>query len=221
LNNTCDSIEQLQPLYISQGNDFCRRTQAALNNPNLLTDTSQCEKYKKAIEQNELQTLQDMYEPRAKGARPAILKSSHPGIAKFISELNLLRKGFQNTGRAVQASALQEVEQEREVEFEVEAVRRVKKSVKYDAFTFPGLHRDLEVLARSARLPADSNSFLHVMHVLARSVVGRKHGVSASGSKSKLFVSGEFLRTVKYCMESLKDSFLVSFLFVLNFHDGG
>ena len=151
-----------------------------------------------------------MYEPRTKGAKTATLKSSHPGIAGFIAELNQRRKGFQDTGQAVHASALQEVEQEREVEFEVEAVRRIKKSVKYDAFTFPGLHRDLEMFVRSGRLPADSHSMLHVFEVLSKSVVGRKHGVSIGGSKFKLFVSGEFLRTVKFCMDTVKDVFLVS-----------
>jgi hypothetical protein len=38
LDNSCDSIEQLQPLYHSQGIDFCRRTQAALDNPDYLTN---------------------------------------------------------------------------------------------------------------------------------------------------------------------------------------
>ncbi|KAK1833011.1 hypothetical protein QBC39DRAFT_381058 [Podospora conica] len=208
LSNTCDGIEALQPLYISQGNDFCRRTQAALENPKYLSDSSQCERYKRAIKQNEMQTLQDMYEPKAKCDKAATVKSSHPDIAGFVKELIRLRKGFQDTGRAVHASALQEVEQEREVEFEVEAVRRVKKSIKYDAFGFPGLHRDIEMLARHARLPADSHSLSHVLRVLARTAIGSKHGVLVSGGKSKLFVSAEWLRTVKYCMESLRDSFL-------------
>jgi hypothetical protein len=35
LEQTCSGIEQLQPLYYSQGIDFCRRTQAALSYPDI------------------------------------------------------------------------------------------------------------------------------------------------------------------------------------------
>lgn len=35
LEQTCSGIEQLQPLYYSQGIDFCRRTQAALSHPDI------------------------------------------------------------------------------------------------------------------------------------------------------------------------------------------
>jgi hypothetical protein len=41
LEQTCSGIEQLQPLYHLQGMEFCRRTQAALDNSDFLINTEQ------------------------------------------------------------------------------------------------------------------------------------------------------------------------------------
>ncbi|KAK0714105.1 hypothetical protein B0T26DRAFT_784054 [Lasiosphaeria miniovina] len=207
LNNACDGIEQLQPLYFSQGSDFCRRTQAAINNPDFLTDSGQRSKYVAAIKQNELQTLQDLYEPKLK-TKANDLMATNPKVAEFIHELNVRRKGFQDTGRAVHASALQEVEQEREVTYEVQSVRQVKKPFKCEALTFPGFHRDLETFTRTGRLPIDTNSYYHVFQLLSRTALGRKHSVSRDASKSKLYVSVEFERTAKLYTDLAKDNFL-------------
>ena len=211
LDNSCDSIEQLQPLYYSQGIDFCRRTQAALDNPDYLTNANHRAQYVSSIRQNELQTLQEMYEPKVKGTKHGTSQSSHPKVAAFVEELNLRRKGFQDTGRAVHGSALQEVEQEREVAFEVESVRQVKKPVQYDTLSFPGLHHDIEVFARTGRLPIDSNAVSHVFQLLSATALGRKHRVSSKGShaQSRLFVSGQFNRTVKLYTTLAPDNLLV------------
>jgi hypothetical protein len=217
LNNSCDSIEQLQPLYYSQGVDFCRRTQAALDNPDYLESSDHRARYVSSIRQNELQTLQEMYEPKAKGTKHGDFQLSHPKVAAFVGELNLRRKGFQDTGRAVHGSALQEVEQEREVAFEIESVRQVKKPVQYAALKFPGLHADIEVFARTGRLPVDSHAVPHVFQLLSTTALGRKHKVSSRGShaQSRLFVSGQFNKTVKH--DLAPGTLLVSLIFRL-FH---
>ncbi|KAK4153830.1 hypothetical protein C8A00DRAFT_43330 [Chaetomidium leptoderma] len=210
LDNSCDSIEQLQPLYYSQGIDFCRRTQAALDNPDYLTNPGHRAQYVASIRQNELQTLQEMYEPKTKGTKHGNFQSSHPKVAAFAEELNLRRRGFQDTGRAVHGSALQEVEQEREVAFEVESVRQVKKPVQYDTLSFPGLHQDIEVFVRTGRLPIDSHAVSHIFQLLSTTALGRKHKVSCKGShaQSRLFVSREFNRTVKLYTCSAPDNLL-------------
>ncbi|EHK96031.1 hypothetical protein M7I_8285 [Glarea lozoyensis 74030] len=48
-----------------------------------------------------------------------------------MKELGIRRKAFQDTGNAVHSSALQEVEQEKEVAFEVETIREVQKQEHY------------------------------------------------------------------------------------------
>ncbi|OTA65961.1 hypothetical protein K449DRAFT_366540 [Hypoxylon sp. EC38] len=207
INNTCDGIEQLQPLYYSQGTDFCNRMQAAEDFPEFLNDDEHRTAYIDAIKHKERQTLQQLYGPQSKVKTSTSLKSN-PKIAEFAKELESRKKAFQDTGQAVHASALQEVEQERETEIEVEAVRQVKKPLSYTPHKFPGLHRDLETFARTGRIPAGSDHFIHVLRALARTALGRKYRVNHEISSSQLFVSSEFERTVKLVIESVNDNFM-------------
>jgi len=198
----------MQPLYYSQGMDFCRRMQAATDNPDLWTDDATRENYRTAIRSEEQQTLQQLYEPRTK-SRPAGVKGfTNTQVAAFARELNSRRLAFQDTGDSVHGSALQEVEQEREVAFEVESVRQVKKPGQYSSHSFPGLHRDLETFARTGHLPADSHACRHFLQLMRHSKLGRKFEVSVNASKSKLLVSTEFERTIKDESCFASDSFL-------------
>ncbi|RYP67972.1 hypothetical protein DL769_005619 [Monosporascus sp. CRB-8-3] len=122
LNNTCNHLESLQPLFYAQGVDFCNRMQAAVDFPDFLEDDEQRAAYVAAIRQTERQTLQQLYAPQTKVKAKLTGMRSDPQIAKFTRELENRRKEFQDTGQAVHASALQEVEQEREIEYEVEAL---------------------------------------------------------------------------------------------------
>jgi len=45
LEQTCSGIEQLQPLYFSQGADFCRRVQATLDHSDFVVNPQQREAY--------------------------------------------------------------------------------------------------------------------------------------------------------------------------------
>ncbi|KAI1469407.1 uncharacterized protein F4812DRAFT_328213 [Daldinia caldariorum] len=207
INNTCDGIEQLQPLFYSQGTDFCNRMQAAEDFPNFLVNDEDRTAFIDAIKHKERQTLQQLYgiQPRVKGNTST---KSNAKIARFAKELEFQKKNFQDSGQAVHASALQEVEQERETEIEVETVRQVKKPLPYTPLKFPGLHRDLETFARTARIPAGSDCFNHIMKALSRTALGRKYKVNHGASSSPLFVSSEFERTVRLGFEGANDNFL-------------
>ena len=184
--------------------------QAALDNPDFLTDPEQWNKYVSAIKQDEQQTLQQLYEPKlkTKAARPQSRADSKVG--PFVKELNTRRKAFQDTGKAVQGSALQEVEQEREVAFEVESVRQVKRPRHYAAHTFPGLHLEIDIFVRTGRLPADAQAVYHALKSISRTSLGRKFAVSSTASDSRLYVSVEFDRIVKLNADLGNDNFLVS-----------
>ncbi|KAI0880451.1 uncharacterized protein GGS22DRAFT_84023 [Annulohypoxylon maeteangense] len=207
ISNTCDGIEQLQPLYYSQGTDYCNRMQAAEDFPNFLVDDDHRAAFINAIKHKERQTLQQLYGPQSRAKVDASAKTN-PKIAGFAKELESRKKNFQDTGQAVHASALQEVEQEREMENEVEAVRQVKKPLPYTPHKFPGLHRDLETFARTGRIPAGSDHFIHILRALARTALGRKYKVNYDISSSQLFISSEFERTVKLIIESANDNFM-------------
>ncbi|KAJ0335022.1 hypothetical protein COL922a_009890 [Colletotrichum nupharicola] len=209
LDNTCDSIEQLQPLYYAQGIDFCRRMQATVEHPEFLRDKAQREDYLATIKQNEQFSLQQMYEPKRKVKGTGEFRAgSNLKIRSFVKELNTRRKAFQDTGRAVHASALQEVEQEREVAFEVETVRQVKKPQHYPALSFPGLAQDIESFALNGRIPAGSQSFVPVLRSLAKTGTGKKFKVADRSTQARLFVSTEFERTIKLTFDLTNDNFL-------------
>ncbi|KAK1993934.1 hypothetical protein LX36DRAFT_728628 [Colletotrichum falcatum] len=209
LDNTCEGIEQLQPLYYSQGIDFCRRIQATIDNPDFITDKCQREKFVATVKQDEQHSLQQLYEPKRKAKGTNDLRTgSHAKIKAFVKELNARRKAFQDTGRAVHASALQEVEQEREVAFEVETVRQVKKPHHYPALSFPGLHPEIESFAKTGRIPAGALTFVPAVKSLSKTAVGKKFRVSDRSSQQRLFVSAEFERTVKLNLDLTSDNFL-------------
>jgi hypothetical protein len=198
LEQTCDGIEQLLPLYYSQGMDFCRRTQACLENSAFLANTEQREAYLNSLRQIEQQSLAQLYGVSAKKKPLKTLASTSPQIILFMNELDSRRNAFQDSGEAVHASALQEVEQEREVAYEVEAVREVQKPVHYTAFRFPPIHRDVLNFANTGRLAADSAGYELAFDALGRTLLGTKYKVSSKATSGRLFVSTEFTRTVKF-----------------------
>jgi hypothetical protein len=210
LQQTCSSIEQIQPLYFSHGADFCRRTQAALDHPDILVRSDQRSGYLDALRQTEKQTLQQLYKPKLKSKPTTTLGPFSPEIAAFMKELNTRRKGFQDPGNAVHGSTLEEVEQEREVAFEVEAVREVQKPVHYSPMSFSRLHRDIFGFVETGRLAAGSGGCEHAFVALRRTALGLKYGICKEATASKLFVSKEFTRTVQMPLGRPDDNFLVS-----------
>ena len=119
LEQTCCSIEQLQPLYISQGLEYCRRWIAGQRSPQAASDPEQRTAYLKVLEQPEQYSLENLYAPDQKTKSRLIDTNEFPEIAKYVKRLNTMKKELTNTVDTVQALAHQEVEQEREVEVEV------------------------------------------------------------------------------------------------------
>jgi hypothetical protein len=209
LEQSCSGIEQMQPLYYSQGVDFCSRTQAALDNTDSLSDVGQREAYLGILRQKEQQTLEQLY-GAAKKSKPSTAQLKwNPEIATFMKNLNTRRKAFRDDGVAVRSSALQEVEQEREVAFEVETVQERQKPVHYTPLTFPGLHRDIRRFAEIGRLVANSAGYEHALVALHRTTIGQKYGINTASSESKLYVSTEFARTVSMPSGRPNNHFLV------------
>lgn len=210
LEQTCEGIEQLQPLFFSQGVDFCSRKQASCDNNDFLDDINQRESYLGTLRQIERQTLEQLYDVRTQSKSIAASKSSVPEIVAFMRELNLRRKGFQDTGNAVHGSALQEVEQEREVSFEVEAVREVKKPVNYTPLSFAGLHKDILAFLKTGRLAAGSAGYEQAFVAMRRTALGLKYGISSNFTGSHLYVSTEFTKTIAMPRSQPNDNYQVS-----------
>lgn len=207
LEQTCCSIEQLQPLYISQGIDFCRRRLAAAKYDeacrlaaekynDAACDSDHSKDYLKVLEQPERYSLEELYAPDRKIKAPLINSSDNPEINKYVQRLNALKSEVKNTSDTVQALAHQEVEQEREVAIEVETVREMKKPRHAQASSQPPLHTDVKFFADTGKLAAGSLQYIQAFVILRLTAVGRRLGVSDGATRSKLYVTRDFSMTV-------------------------
>ena len=210
LEQTCTGIEQMQPLFYNQGADFANRTQAALNEPDFLENTEQREAYLNVLRQSERQTLEQLYKPRVTSKSITKPEFLSPEIAGFMNELNTRRKEFQDTGAAVHGSTLQEVEQEREVAFEVEAIREVQKPLHFSPLSFSRIHKDIIDFVKYGRLAVGQGGYEPAFNALRRTALGIKYGINIEATSSRLFVSKEFTRTVSIPSDRPNDTFLVS-----------
>jgi hypothetical protein len=122
-------------------------------------------------------------------------------------ELSRQRRAATRNGNSIYSSALEEVEQEREVELQVEEVRQVQSPTQYKPLVFLGLHAAISDFARTGVLTGESG-YEHVFAALARTGVGQKY--KAHRTASRLFVSAEFMRTIESEFYGLNDNFMVS-----------
>ncbi|KAF2186028.1 hypothetical protein K469DRAFT_664515 [Zopfia rhizophila CBS 207.26] len=205
VESTCNAIEQLQPLYFSQGMDFCQHMQARLDNPDFLRDEAHRKEYLDNLRSKELQTLKKLYEPKQSKPSPEVTLFAS-SLSGYVRELNKRKKGFQDRGHAVHATALEEVEQEREVAFEVESVREIQKPAYYAPLQFPGLHPDIKKFVETGKLIAGSAGYEHAFYALKKTALGIKHRLRSENATSKLYVSSQFSRTVNIVQPN--DNFL-------------
>lgn len=210
LEQTCSAIEQMQPLYFSHGVDFCRRTQAALDLPNFLVNADHREAHLRTLRQTEHQKLEDLYAPRSTSSTVTKPEIFAPQLDAFMKQLNDRQDTFQESGEAIHVSALEEVEQEREVAFEVEAVREVQKPVQFSALSFRGLHKDIIGFLKTGRLAVNGQGYEHAFVALRRTALGQKYGLRPEAFTSRFLVSEEFTRTVDMWQDIPNDNFLVS-----------
>lgn len=211
LEQTCQTNEALQNLHLAQGNEFCRRKDAQLAYPRCTEDSLERNLYLNIIVQEEQQDLEQQYGPvtdRAiKGSPDEV---SDLRLKRYMTILAQKRKAAGNylTGQRIHSSALEEVEQEREVAYEVQEIRQPEKPIYYEALTFPRLHPVVEHFARTGILQG-ANGYLHAFDSLQKTAIGKKFEIHGTGSR--LYCSAEFPRSVDLVIEAKTgDNFLVS-----------
>ncbi|KAL8656800.1 MAG: hypothetical protein Q9226_002554, partial [Calogaya cf. arnoldii] len=196
LEQTCCNIEQLQPLYVSQGLEYCRRRVAAQRYEEAEYDAEESRAYLKVLEQPERYSLEELYAPDRKIKALPIQSNGNAEITEYVKRLNDLKASIRDTVDTVQALAHQEVEQEREVAIEVETVREVKKPHSAVASPQPLLHRDVKSFAETGRLVAGSHTCIQAFVALGKTAVGRRLGISDSATRSGLYITQDFSSTV-------------------------
>jgi hypothetical protein len=215
LEQTCRTNEQLQNLYISQGTDFCNRINAEWENAAFLSDAQARSAYVEVLQHPEQQTLEQLYGGRTENTHcPSSLMVMFPQLQTFENKLNQLRLSTSSTANAAHSSALEEVEQEREVELQVEEVREVQKAPHYEAHAFPGLHSVISSFVSVGYL-CGGVGYEHVFDAVSRTSIGERFGIVRTDSR--LFVSAEFMKTIKANQGGSIDNFLVSLLSIASY----
>jgi hypothetical protein len=177
------------------------------------TDNTERQKLLQVLKQPERQTLKQLYghaSERSSMDSQGVCLSSQ--LNSFMEKLLLFSKDQQDS---FQSGALEEVEQERQVEVQVEKVRQVEKPERFEALTYPGIHPDIVNFAHTGKLAASQPikvrkpGFEHAFAFVGRTSIAKRFGVHETSSK--LFVSREFGNTVKPSKGSKDDNnFLVS-----------
>ncbi|KAH8589073.1 hypothetical protein B0O99DRAFT_523793 [Bisporella sp. PMI_857] len=205
LEQTCRANEHLQNLYLAQGTDFCRRMGAQWKYVKFLTANRHREAYLRVIQHPERQTLEQLYGVVTDPQPSSVADMPSAELKDFMEELGEQRRAANSKGDRIHSSVLEEVEQEREVEFHVEQVRQVQKPTHYKALTFPGLHPAVVLFAKTGGL-AGGHGYEHVFDALARTSIGQKYNVRRT--TSQLYVSAEFMRTIDLGKSIQNDNFL-------------
>ncbi|KAI0406964.1 hypothetical protein F4802DRAFT_605810 [Xylaria palmicola] len=199
LEQTCRSVEDLQGLYVAQGIDFCRRTDAVWRCKNFMKRDTERNSLLEVLKQPERKTIKELYGPTSDIASLTIRNYlTSRKLGTFMDQLILAE--LDQHGKA-QTGALEEVEQERQVEAHVENVRQVEKRKKCPAMNFPGLHEDIKwftqtgILRDSQMKNTSKPGFEHAFAFVGRTAVAKPFDVHATSSK--LFVSAEFSNIVQ------------------------
>ena len=211
LHQTTLGIEQVQPLHYAQGMDYCKRTQAILVNSNFLNDEHHRTQLLDTLKQKEHQKLWELYKPKFKTRVAPIEMEFDGALHTYVNDLTQRRRVFEDNGSAVHASALQEVEQEREVAHEVETVREIQKPPKHDALPFLGLHEGVIHFTETGNFHPTRSNHMHYLAAIRQSDLGLKYIAEKRGQTSRLYVSEEFMRTIKLRIDVMLDAaFMVS-----------
>lgn len=125
------------------------------------------------------------------------MQSYRGALGAFATELEQRKKDFQDSGIATHSSALEEVEQEREIEHEVENIREPERPFHFTALSIPRLHEDIQEFAKSGKVVAGSEAYRPMLAVLQCTASGRRHGAFAQVKSPGLYVSKQFSRTVR------------------------
>ncbi|OJD29536.1 uncharacterized protein BKCO1_7800036 [Diplodia corticola] len=202
LEQTCRGIEQLQPLYRSQGIDFCCRSEIGIRFPNHIGNKNHRDSFVREIRQVCDHTLQKMYQPRRWETTPQVLEQPSPALTAFLAKLG--NQTYDSDSPS--STAFQEVEQEREVAHEVEAIRKTQKPILYEALPYRGLHEDIVLFERTGRPKHESDGYGTVSLAIRHTQTGKKYEAAAAMFDHRLFASTEVFRTVK--LEKPDDDFL-------------
>ncbi|KAL6353777.1 hypothetical protein LRP88_12769 [Fusarium phalaenopsidis] len=192
LEQSCAASENIMPLHLAQGFDFCRRTNALWKGLDRIHKKEPRNQLLRAIQLREDQTLEQLYGARQLDSTE-FSQLDFQRLVDFRKQLRQQRHESSRSGRTMHSSAFEEVEQEREVEFEVEQVREKQKPTRFTPCFVEILDSQLIAFVQSGYL--HDQRFEQAFGLLGRTSIGRRFGVEKTSSR--LFVSGQFAFSVR------------------------
>ena len=214
LEQTCIYNEQQHLLYLAQGLDFCQRTDAAWKTPDFLLEMEQRGYYVEALQQLEHFSLEDLYRPNYGVSQSNVRTLKSPQLRRFVDVLQENRP-ILRAGDSIVGSALEQVEQEREIAHEVEQVREVEKPAKFKALPIRSLDPKVWQFAMSGNMPNPCH-FETAFACMSRTALGIRHGLKETKNNSRLYVSSEYPRTIVTANNRQNDNFIVCSCFLHN-----
>lgn len=215
LIQTCATNWDLQPLYFAQGMDFCRRMQGASKYRQFLTCPEDRAAFIKVLQRRDHRILEELYSPLTHNNSDRELSMDNE-FADFKGKLKSFSHELEESFRrmslnlgSVQSSSLEEVEQKREVELQVEEERQLQKPGVMKALKFPGLHPAISKFVDTGVLDTTERGFDADM-VLKSVQLGARYDKRVLSLVSHLYVSPEFLKTVQSKKGIKHDHYLVS-----------
>ncbi|KAM0185118.1 hypothetical protein ACHAPI_012283 [Fusarium lateritium] len=195
LEQSCEASDNMMSLHIAQGFDFCRRTDALLEFRKSSQNKKKRDELLQETQQSEGLTLEQLYGPKqlvtSTGSKP--FNSTY--VQSFVKELDEMEANLVKDQERVCFSAFDEVEQEREVEFEVHQLRQKQNPTRLTALEFPGLDDALVQFCEKSEVQLPSLHCIQAFDLIGDTNLGLKYGIKEASSK--LFVSKEFSRTVQ------------------------
>ncbi|RSL92517.1 hypothetical protein CEP52_013761 [Fusarium oligoseptatum] len=192
LEQSCAASENIMSLHLAQGFDFCRRTNALWKDIDRIHMKGPRKRLVRTMQLREDQTLEQLY-----GARqPDLAESSQLDFQRLIDvrkNLHQQRLQHSRSGKMAHSSAFEEVEQEREVEFEVEQVREKQKPTRFTPYAFESLDSQLVSFVQSGQV--HDQRFERAFGLIARTSIGRRFGVQKTSCR--LLVSKQFAFSIQ------------------------
>ncbi|KAI8664160.1 hypothetical protein NCS55_00923800 [Fusarium keratoplasticum] len=192
LEQSCAASENMMPLHLAQGFDFCRRTNALWKGLDHIHKKESRNQLLRSIQLREDQTLEQLYGARQLDSTE-FSQLDFQRLVDFRKQLSQQRAESSSSGKAVHSSAFEEVEQEREVEFEVEQVREKQKPTRFTPFEFEKLASQLVAFVQFGQF--HDQRFQQAFMLIGRTSIGRRFGVQKTSSR--LFVSGQFAFSIR------------------------
>ncbi|KAM0229983.1 hypothetical protein ACHAPO_009535 [Fusarium lateritium] len=195
LEQSCEASDNMMSLHIAQGFDFCRRTDALLEFRKSSQNKKKRDRLLQETQQSEGHTLEQLYGPKQEVTSTGSKSPNSTHIQSFVKELHGLEADLVKDKKRAYCSAFDEVEQEREVEFEVHQLRQKQNPTRLKVLEFPGLDDALVQFCENAEVELSSLHFIEALDLVGDTNLGSKYDIK--GGSSKLFVSKEFSRTVQ------------------------